>query len=443
MNKKPNQGNAMALLPLILFLFLFVGTGIITKDFYKMPVLVAFLMSASVAFFFNRKEKFSKKLDVFCKGAGNSNIILMCMIFILAGAFGNVAKEMGAVDSTVNLSLSLLPPNLLVGGLFIIACFISISMGTSVGTITALTPIGVGIAESTGMPLALVIGAIVGGGMFGDNLSMISDTTITAVRTQGCELKDKFKVNFLIVLPAAIIAIIILTVMTSNYSINDTGVYTYEIVKILPYMFILIGALSGINVFLLLGGGIVFATIIGISTGAFDFFGGMNAIAQGMMGMEDLAMLSIVVGGTLELIKYNGGIDFLLNFITSRIRTQKGAELGIAALVSIIDLCTANNTIAIVMAGPISKNIGDKYSIDSRRVASILDIFSSCIQGIIPYGAQILSAAGLAMISPIEILKYVHYPILMGIFGIIAIAIGFPRIKSKEVIEENMEKKAV
>lgn len=431
MKSQIKEGNAVALLPLGVFLLLFLGTGLMTRDFYKMPVLVAFMIAAGCAFLLNRKENFSNKIEIFCKGAGNSNIILMCMIFILAGAFGNVAKEMGAVESTVNLSLSLLPPNLLIGGLFIIACFISISMGTSVGTITALAPIGVGIAQKTGIPVALVIGAIVGGGMFGDNLSMISDTTIAAVRTQGCELRDKFKVNFLIVLPAAIIAIIILTIMTANYKVDISGVYSYDIVKILPYIFILTGALIGINVFLLLGGGIIFASTIGIFTGTFDFFGAMNAASQGMMGMEDLAMLSIVIGGTLELIKFNGGIDFLLNFITSRIKTKKGAELGIAGLVSIIDLCTANNTIAIVMAGPLAKNIGDKYKIDSRRIASILDIFSSSVQGLIPYGAQLLSAAGLAAISPIEILKYVHYPMLMGIFGLIAIATGFPRFKMK------------
>ncbi len=435
MKDQIKKGNALALLPLGIFLLLFLGTGLVTRDFYKMPVLVAFIIAAGCGFILNRKESFSNKIEIFCKGAGDSNIILMCMIFILAGAFGNVAKEMGAVESTVNLSLSLLPPNLLIGGLFIIACFISISMGTSVGTITALAPIGVGIAQKTGIPVALVIGAIVGGGMFGDNLSMISDTTIAAVRTQGCELRDKFKVNFLIVLPAAIIAIIILTIITAKYKVDISGVYTYEIIKILPYIFILIGALMGINVFLLLGGGIIFTSTIGIFTGAFDFFGAANAAAQGMMGMEDLAMLSIVVGGTLELIKFNGGIDFLLNFITSKIKTKKGAELGIAGLVSIIDLCTANNTIAIVMAGPLAKNIGDKYEIDSRRIASILDIFASCVQGLIPYGAQLLSAAGLAAISPIEILKYVHYPMLMGIFGLIAIATGFPRLKMESIGE--------
>lgn len=429
MKTKVEKGNPFALLPLGVFLVLFVGTGILTKDFYKMPVLVAFFIAAACAFAFNKKESLHTKINIFCKGAGDSNIIMMCMIFLLAGAFSSIAKEMGGVDATVNLSLSVLPPNLLIGGLFVIACFISMSMGTSVGTIAALTPVGMGIAEKTGIPIALVVGAIVGGGMFGDNLSMISDTTIAAVRTQGCELRDKFKVNFLIVLPAAIITIILLTGMTASYPIDINAVYTYEWIKVLPYLAILIGALIGINVFVLLGAGAIFAACIGLFTGSFDLFGAINAASQGMMGMEDLAILCIVIGGTLELIKFNGGIEWLLYTIKSRIKSKKGAEFGIAILVSVIDLCTANNTIAIIMAGPLAKEIGEDYAIDPRRTASILDIFSSCCQGLVPYGAQLLAASGLALISPIEILKYLHYPILMGICGLIAITFGLPRFK--------------
>ncbi|WP_053982441.1 Na+/H+ antiporter NhaC family protein [Niameybacter massiliensis] len=431
MTKEPKKGNALALLPIGIFLILFLGTGIATQDFYRMPVLVAFLIAATVALLLNPKEKMQTKLEIFCKGAGESNIILMCMIFLLAGAFSNVAKSMGAVESTVQLSLSILPTHLLVAGLFIIACFISISMGTSVGTITALTPIGLGIAQETGMPIALVIGAIIGGGMFGDNLSMISDTTIAAVRTQGCELKDKFKTNFLIVLPAAIITIIILTVLTSKYQGSMKGVYTYSFIQVVPYIAVLVGALIGVNVFVLLAGGTVFAGLIGMFNGSFDFFGFMQAAGDGMMGMEDLAMLSIVIGGTLALIKYNGGIDFLLNSIKKCIRSKKGAEFGIAALVSVVDLCTANNTIAIVMAGPLAKDIAEEYDIDPRRTASLLDIFSSCWQGMIPYGAQILAAAGLAAVSPMELLPYIYYPMLMGICGLLAIAFGFPNFKRK------------
>ncbi|MBQ8992844.1 MAG: Na+/H+ antiporter NhaC family protein [Turicibacter sp.] len=425
MNEK---GNPWALLPLGLFLILFVGSGIITGDFYAMPVLVAFLLASIAAFMFNRKERFNDKVAIFCKGAGNENIIMMVMIFLLAGAFSGVAKAMGGVDATVNLSLSILPPNLVVVGLFVIAAFISVSMGTSVGTITALTPVGLGIAEATGIPVALVVGAIVGGGMFGDNLSMISDTTIAAVRTQGCELKDKFKVNFLIVLPAAIIALIILFVMTSKYQVELTQVYQIEWIKVVPYLAILVGALLGVNVFILLTGGVLLAGIIGLATKSLTLLNLITAISDGMAGMQELAMICIVVAGVLELIKHNGGIDYLLYLIKSRIKSKKGAEFGIATLVSVIDLCTANNTIAIVMAGPLAKEISDEFEIDPRRSASLLDIFSSCWQGLIPYGAQVLGAAGLAAISPIEIIKFVHYPMLMGAFGLIAIIIGFPKL---------------
>ncbi len=428
--KKDNQkGNPFALLPLAVFLVLFLGVGIATKDFYKMPVLVAFITATAVALMFNTKEPLNKKIEVFCEGAGHSDIMMMCIIFILAGAFASVAKAMGGVDATVNLSLSFIPSQFLIGGLFLIACFISLSMGTSVGTITALAPIGLGIAETTGMPIPLVIGAIIGGGMFGDNLSMISDTTITAARTQGCELRDKFKVNFLIVLPAALITIVLLTVMTWQYHQEIPGRYTYEWVKVLPYVAVLVGALAGVNVFVLLAGGTLLAGAVGVLTGSLDLFAAVEAASNGMIGMAEIVILSIIIGGTLELIKRNGGIDYLLGFIKRRIHTKKGAEFGIAALVSLVDMCTANNTIAIVMAGPLAKDIAEEYDIDPRRTASILDIFSACIQGIIPYGAQLLIAAGLVGVSPMEILGYLHYPILMGICGIIAIVIGFPKLK--------------
>ncbi len=421
MKKEIKKGNPLALLPLVIFLILFVGSGIITGDFYKMPALVAFLVAGGVALLFNKKESLETKMNVFCKGAGDNNIILMVIIFLLAGAFSSVAKAMGGVDSTVNLSLSILPSNLLVAGLFIIGCFISISMGTSVGTIAALSPIALGIAQKTGMPVPLVIGAVVGGAMFGDNLSMISDTTIAAVRTQGCELKDKFKVNFLIVLPAAIATAILLTLVTLGYKSAGSQTYEYEIIKVLPYILVLTGALLGVNVFALLGGGILFAGIIGLFSKSFDLLGLIGAISEGMAGMYELSLLVLVVGGVVALIKFNGGIDYILYFITSKIKSKKGAEFGIAALVSVIDLCTANNTIAIVTAGPLAKDIADKYDIDPRKTASILDIFSSCWQGVIPYGAQLLTAAGIAGISPVEILGYLYYPGLMFLCGIASI----------------------
>ena len=429
MKNERKKGNLLALLPLAVFLLLFVGSGIITDDFYKMPVLVAFIISTAVALLSNRKESLNKKMDVFCKGAGHADIISMCIIFLLAGAFGTVTKTIGGVDSIVNLSLSVLPANLVVVGLFLIGCFISLSMGTSVGTIAAIAPIGIGVAEVTGIPVALILGAVVGGAMFGDNLSMISDTTIAAVRTQGCELKDKFKVNFSIVLPAAIITVILIAVKTSSYNVELNEVYTYELVKIVPYLVVLIGALIGVNVFVLLSVGTIFASLVGIYAGSFDLFGAIESINAGMSGMFELAMISITIGGLVELINLNGGIDFILYFISSRIKSKKGAEVGIAALASIVDLCTANNTIAIVMAGPLAKNIADEFEIDPRRSASILDIFSACWQGIIPYGAQLLTAAGLVAISPVEIIPYLYYPGLMGIFGMLAIVFGVPKLK--------------
>lgn len=430
------KGNPLALLPLGVFLVLFVGSGVITGDFYKMPALVAFLIASGVALLFNKNKSLENKMNVFCKGAGDTNIILMIVIFLLAGAFSSVAKAMGGVDSTVNLSLSILPSNLLVSGLFIIGCFISISMGTSVGTIAALSPIALGIAQKTGIPVPLVIGAVVGGAMFGDNLSMISDTTIAAVRTQGCELKDKFKVNFFIVLPAAIATVIILTFVTLGYKSDVSQTYEYELIKVLPYILVLVGALLGVNVFALLGSGILFAGLIGIFSKSFNLLGLISAISEGMAGMYELSLLVLVVGGVVALIKFNGGIDYILYFITSKIKSKKGAEFGIAALVSIIDLCTANNTIAIVTAGPLAKDIAKKYDIDPRKTASILDIFSSCWQGVIPYGAQLLTAAGIAGISPVEILGYLYYPGLMFLCGIASITFSYVLIK-KTKIEEN------
>lgn len=437
MSNERKTGNASALLPLGVFLVLFIGSGIISGDFYKMPTLVAFIISTAVAFLFNRKVDFNTKIEVFCKGGGNKDIILMLVIFLFAGAFSGVSKAMGGADSVVNIGLSLVPANLLVAGLFIIGCFISISMGTSVGTIAAIGPIGVAVASKTGIPVALVLGAVVGGAMFGDNLSMISDTTIAATKTQGCEMRDKFKLNFVIVLPAAIATIMILTLMSKGYSSVSNETYSYELIKVLPYLFVLIGAIIGINVFLLLGGGVILAGFIGIITGSLDLFGVITAISEGMSGMFELCMISVVVGGMVELIKFNGGIDFVLNFIQSKIKNKKGAEFGIAALVSVVDLCTANNTIAIVMAGPLAKNIADEYEIDPKKTASILDIFASVWQGIIPYGAQLLTAAGLAGISPFEIIGYLHYPILMFACGIFAIGFGLPRnLNSKENLQK-------
>lgn len=415
------KGNVTALLPLAVFLIVYAGTSIIAKDFYAVSVIVPFLISAIVALSMNKKRTFEDKLQDFCKGAGNPNVILMILIFVLAGAFAQVAKAMGAVDSTVNFGLSILPTSILVPGVFIIASFIALSVGTSMGTIVALVPIAVGISEKTGIAVAIVVGAVVSGAMFGDNLSMISDTTIAATRTQGCEMKDKFKMNFKIVLPAAIVTAIIFMILTKGTAIQTLGEYEYSFIKILPYIAVLISALVGINVIFILIGGIVFAGAIGLLYGSFDIIGLFTNISAGIQGMSELIIISLLIAGTIELIKNNGGIEYILNKGMKNFKSKRGAELGIATLVSLVDICTANNTIAIVTVGPIAKDISDEFELEPRRVAGIMDMFSCVFQGLIPYGAQLISASGLAMISPFAIIRYSVYPYLMGICALVSI----------------------
>ncbi|MFS0638859.1 Na+/H+ antiporter NhaC family protein [Mesobacillus foraminis] len=425
------RGNPWALLPFAVFLILFIGTGAVTGDFYLFPVIVAIAISCAAALAMNREESFQKKVDIFCQGAGNLNVMLMVVIFLLAGAFSQVAKGMGAVESTVNLALSVVPQNLLMVGIFIIACFISLSMGTSMGTIVALAPIGAGISEQTDISMALSMAAVIGGAMFGDNLSFISDTTITAVRSQHTQMKDKFKVNFWIVLPAAIVTCVILGILT----LGENAVIAkqaYQWVKILPYILVIITALMGLNVFLVLALGIIFAGLTGLADGSYKLIELIQQVGEGMAGMYEIAFLAILIAGMVEVIKYNGGIDFLLHLVTRRIKSKKGAELGIAGLVGLTDLSTANNTIAILIAGPLAKNIADQYGIDPRKSASLLDIFSCSVQGLIPYGAQILVAAGVAGISPLSILMFSYYPVFIGICGIIAILAGYPKFAKKK-----------
>ncbi|KOP71723.1 sodium:proton antiporter [Bacillus sp. FJAT-21945] len=427
------KGNPWALLPFVVFLILFIGTGIVTGDFYKFPVIVAIAISGAVALVMNRKETFSNKVDIFCKGAGNLNVMLMVIIFLLAGAFSEVAKGMGAVDSTVNFALSVIPQNLLMVGIFIIACFISLSMGTSMGTIVALAPIGVGISEQTDISLALSMAAVIGGSMFGDNLSFISDTTITAVRSQNTQMKDKFKVNFWIVLPAAIVTCVILGIVTMGEN-AEIAQHSYHLVKILPYVLVIIFALIGMNVFLVLALGIGLAGVVGLADGSYQMMPLVQKVGEGMAGMYEISFLAILIAGMVEVIKHNGGIDFLLHIVTRNIKSKKGAEFGIAGLVGLTDLSTANNTISILIAGPLAKNIADQYEIDPRKSASLLDIFSCCVQGLIPYGAQILVAAGVASISPVSILPFSYYPILIGICGVAAILIGYPNFKKEKSV---------
>ncbi|MBM7645438.1 Na+/H+ antiporter NhaC [Scopulibacillus daqui] len=436
-----SKGNPIALLPFIIFLVLFLGTGIISGDFNKMPVIVAILIAAGVALTMNRKAPLNDKVEIFCKGAGHPNIILMVIIFLLAGAFSEVAKGMGAVESTVNLTLSILPQNLLIVGLFVIGCFISLSMGTSMGTIVALAPIGIGISHQTDISIALSMAAVIGGAMFGDNLSIISDTTIAAVRTQNTQMRDKFKTNFFIVLPAAIITIVILAFLTMGGH-AEVAKHHFNILETLPYLAVLIAALCGVNVMIVLTGGIIFAGAIGLFNGSYHWLSLLQKIGDGVTNMQTMAMLAILIGGTVEIIRYNGGIDYLLYIVTRKIKSKKGAEFSIAGLVSLTNLSTANNTISIIIAGPLAKNISDKYQIDPRKSASLLDIFSCCWQGFIPYGAQLLAAAGLASISPVSIMAYSFYPILIGICGSISILVGFPRFSPSRSKAKLNEKEA-
>ncbi len=424
------KGNGWALLPLGVFLVLFVGSGIITGDFYKLPVLVAIIIAAIVALAMNRKDSLNVKVERFAKGAGHPDIIIMVLIFILAGAFSQVAKGMGAVDSTVNLALSVLPQSLVVVGIFVIGAFISISMGTSMGTIAALGPIAVGISEQAHVSITLAIAAVVGGAMFGDNLSVISDTTIAAVRTQKTNMSDKLKVNFFIVLPAAIVTVILLLVMTLGNT-SSVEIKDFSWFKILPYVGVLVAAIFGANVLSILTGGIVLAGVIGLADGSYTLSSLAKTVTEGIGGMSELIILSLLIGGMVELIRYNGGIQFLLNLLTRRIQTKKGGEFSIAGLVSLTNLATANNTISIITAGPLAKEISDKYSIDNRKSASLLDLFSCSVQGLIPYGAQMLLAAGFAKVSPIEIIPFTFYPMLTAVCGVIAIVIGFPRLNKK------------
>ena len=429
--EKIKKGNSWALLPLLLFVLLFLGVGIVSGDFTTMPLNVAITITVIVALLMNRKESFAKKVEVFTKGAGHSNIILMMLIFILAGAFSTTAEKMGGVTSTVNLGLSLIPQNLIIVGLFVICMFVSISMGTSVGTVAAIAPVGFGFAQATDVPAALAMATVVGGAMFGDNLSMISDTTIAAVRTQRTKMSDKFRVNFKIVLPGAILTIIILFLLTNGISIDHAKNYDYNLFKVIPYLLVLILALIGVNVIIVLIGGTALAGVIGLIDGSFGWKGLLSAVSKGIIGMEDIAMIALLIGGLVGIIQHNGGIDWLLQFVRSKVKSKRGAELGIASLVSAADISTANNTISIIMAGPLAKNIADEYDVDPRKSASILDIFGGCFQGLLPYSPQVISAAGVAGISPFLLVPYSIYPILLGVCGLVAIILRVPRLDHK------------
>lgn len=419
--EKEKKGRAIALLPIGVFLIIFLGAGIVFKDFYAMPAIVAFLIALFVAFLQNKELSFNKKIEVIAKGVGEENIITMSLIFLCAGGFSGAVTAAGGVDSTVNLGLSLIPAHFAVAGLFLIGCFISVSMGTSMGTIAALAPIAVGISEKTGFALSICIGAVVCGAMFGDNLSMISDTTIAAVKTQGCEMKDKFKANFFIVLPAAIITVLIFWFATRNMNFHLEENVSYSLWEVLPYMVVLLGALIGINVFVVLISGIVISLIVGVSMGHIALSEMFQVVGNGVTSMYDITVISIIVACIVSLVKEHGGIQFILNLIKSKINGRRGAEFGIALLALFVDVCTANNTVAIVMTGPIAKEISEEFDVDPRRSASLLDMFTSVGQGIIPYGAQLLSAATLTGLTPLQIIPNLYYPLLMGVCGVLAI----------------------
>ena len=386
-----------------------------------MPAIVAFLIALFVAFLQNKELSFNKKIEVIAKGVGEENIITMSLIFLCAGGFSGAVTAAGGVDSTVNLGLSLIPAHFAVAGLFLIGCFISVSMGTSMGTIAALAPIAVGISEKTGFAPSICIGAVVCGAMFGDNLSMISDTTIAAVKTQGCEMKDKFKANFFIVLPAAIITVLIFWFVTRNMNFHLEENLSYSLWEVLPYMVVLLGALIGINVFVVLISGIVISLIVGVSMGHIALSEMFQVVGNGVTSMYDITVISIIVACIVSLVKEHGGIQFILNLIKSKINGRRGAEFGIALLALFVDACTANNTVAIVMTGPIAKEISEEFDVDPRRSASLLDMFTSVGQGIIPYGAQLLSAATLTGLTPLQIIPNLYYPLLMGVCGVLAI----------------------
>ena len=415
-----------ALSPLLVFIVLYLVTSIVARDFYKVPITVAFMVASIYAVATSGKMPLQKRIESYSRGAASDNLMMMLWIFVLAGAFANAAKEMGCIDATVNLTLHLLPAEMLLAGLFLASCFISLSIGTSVGTIVALVPIAAGLATGTGTSTALMTAIVVGGAFFGDNLSFISDTTIASTQTQGCRLSDKFRVNLFIAAPAAVIIFVVYLLMGENIQ-APSQVPNIELLKVLPYIVVLLVAVFGMNVMAVLTIGILLTGVIGLIMGSFDVYGWFGAMGDGIKGMGELIIITMMAGGLLEIIRMNGGIDYIIKKLTAHVNGKRGAELAIAALVALTNVCTANNTVAIITVGGIAKQIGDRYGVDNRKCASILDTFSCFTQGIIPYGAQMLIAAGLAQLNPIEILPYLYYPLVLGLVALAAIIFRFPK----------------
>ena len=421
-----NKQGLWALSPLAVFILLYLVTSIIAGDFYKVPITVAFMLSSIYAIAISDGLPLTKRIITYSRGASTQSMMLMLWIFVMAGAFANSAKTMGSIDATVNLTLSVLPGDMLLAGLFMAACFISLSIGTSVGTIVALVPIAAGLAHSTGASVPLMTASVVGGSFFGDNLSFISDTTVVATQTQGCKMSDKFRVNSFIVVPAAVLILIVYIILGQGIA-SPTDVPQVEYIKVIPYIAVLICAAFGMNVMAVLTIGLALTGAIGIIDGAYDVYGWFSSMGDGILSMGELIIISMMAAGMLEIIRENGGIDYIIRHMTSHVSGKRGAELSIGTLVALVDLCTANNTVAIITVGPIAKQIGDRYGVDNRKCASILDTFSCFMQGIIPYGAQMLMAAGLAALNPVEIIPYLYYPLAIGIAALLAILLRYPR----------------
>lgn len=425
-SRKHNMNGWLALSPLVLFLCIYLVSSIVAEDFYKVPIAAAFLLASAYALLITRAKDMETRIEIFSSGAGNRNVLLMIWIFVLAGAFAGTAEDMGAIDAAVNLALGILPGKFIYAGLFLASCFISMAIGTSVGTIVALVPVASGIAAEAGMDTAFVTAIVAGGAFFGDNLSFISDTTIASTRTQGCSMSDKFKVNVGIVAPAAVIVTIIYIIFGFS---SGAEVQAGEVngVKLVPYLLVIGLALAGMNVALVLLVGILANAVIGFAYGSFSWIGWLASVGNGIGSMGELIIVTMLAGGMLEVIRHNGGLDFIISGLTRHISGKRGAEFSVAALVSLANFCTANNTIAIITTGQIARDITAKFGLDPRKTASILDTFSCLVQGLIPYGAQILMASGLSGVSGISIVGFMFYPFLMGICAILSILFRYPR----------------
>jgi Na+/H+ antiporter NhaC len=426
-NKKRGLLALSPLIILIILIIIFTRYSVDKSDREpNLSMSVAFLISSIYAIMITGGMPMKARIDTYSKGAGSSNIMLMLWIYVLAGAFASSAKGMGSIDATVNLALHYLPAKMLLPGLFLASCFISISIGTSVGTVVALVPIAADIAHSMGANVPMITAIIVGGAYFGDNLSFISDTTVVATQTQGCNMSDKFRVNSLIVMPVAVIVLIIYTFLGIHIQ-SPAYIPKVEFIKVIPYLVVLITAIARMNVMAVLTLGLILCGVIGMIDGDYSIYGWFSAIGNGVLGMGELVMIAMMAGGMLEIIRANGGIDYIIDRLTAHVKGKRGAELSIAALVSLVNICTANNTVAILTVGDISKRIGDKFGVDNRKAASILDTFSCCVQGLLPYGVQMLLAAGLAHVNPMQILPYLYYPMAIGIAALMAILFRYPK----------------